>query len=273
VNESKHWDRVAAGWDRWHRWTEAHFRPVTDWLRANAAWTPGVRVLDVGCGAGYPALTVAREIAPAGRVAAIDISSPMIEAASREAGARGLRNIAFSLQDAEDLRFDTGSMDVVINTYALMFCGDPVRALCEARRVLRPGGRTAIVVWDDPAGSSFFSTINGAAQASLGWPPPSAGSRGPFLFAPPGALGAVADECGFSTTRVDRVTMTLTLDSVNEYIRVFRDVAWKARLEALSIAQQERFRDAVADAAQPFADPAGVLHLSVTSRCALLGGP
>jgi enediyne biosynthesis protein CalE5 len=270
VNESKHWDRVAAGWDRWHGWTEEHFRPVTDWLRAHARWTGEARVLDVGCGAGYPALTIAQEVGPDGRVVAIDISRPMLAVAAEQADARRLRNIEFRQQDAEDLHFDDGSIDVVINTYALMFCGDPGRALREARRVLRPGGRAAIVVWDDPARSSFFSTINAAAQAALGWPTPSAGARGPFLFAPPRALETLAEQSGFHVATLESVTMTLGLESADEYVQLFRDVAWKARLEQLSTQDLERFTDTVGDSVQTIRNPAGGLQLTATSRCALL---
>src|SRR5262245_21668851 len=55
----QHWDDVADGWARWLEWIERNYGPVTDWLETAAAWHSSTRMLDVACGAGYPALTAA----------------------------------------------------------------------------------------------------------------------------------------------------------------------------------------------------------------------
>src|SRR6266545_2524334 len=101
--QTKHWNTVARGWADWFEWTERNFCPVTDWLRDAAGWRAGARVLDVACGAGYPALAAAAAVRPGGRVVAVDISPEMLRAASRRATAAGIDNIEFSEMDAEQL--------------------------------------------------------------------------------------------------------------------------------------------------------------------------
>ena len=113
-----------------------------------AGWKPGVRILDVGCGSGFPALAAAASIRPGGSVVATDISPEMLAVASSRANADGLDNIEFVEMDAEQLKFDDAEFDVVTNAYGLMFCPDVPRAFREAHRVLRPGGRFVFNAWD-----------------------------------------------------------------------------------------------------------------------------
>src|SRR5207244_6168346 len=113
-------------------------------------------VLDVACGAGYPALAAAVAVQPEGRVVATDISQQMVIATRRRATALGLDNIEVVEMDAEHLQFGDAVFDAVTNAYGLMFCPDVGRALSEAHRVLKPGGRAAFVSWDDAARGPVF---------------------------------------------------------------------------------------------------------------------
>ena len=189
--------------------------------------------------------------------------------ASRRAKADGLDNIQFVEMDAEQLRFTDASFDAVTNAYGLMFCPDPPRALAEVRRVLKPGGRVALTTWDDPSKSPFFSVISGVAASFLSLQPPDPAAPGPFRFAPTGQLETLLREAGFSDVRVESLPATFELASADEYFRVFRDVAWKARVASLSDADLARFREAVAEAARPYVDEvSGRLRLVATSLCA-----
>ncbi len=267
--QKKHWNAVADGWDAWLDWTASNLGAVTDWFRGAAGWKPGARVLDEACGAGYPALVAAKHVRPGGTVVAIDISPAMLGVASRRAKADGVDNMQFLEMDAEDLTFKDASFDAVTNAYGLMFCPDPERALAEIRRVLEPGGRVALTAWDDPAKSPFFSAISGVAASFLSLPPPDLGAPGPFRFAPGGRLESLLREAGFSDIRVESVPATFDLASTDEYFRVFRDVAWKARVASLSDADLARFREAVGEAARSYVDEvSGRLRLVATSLCA-----
>ena len=102
---------------------------------------PGAEVLDVGSGPGTITVGLARHAA---RVVGLDMSAEMVEAASALAAREGLGNTAFRVGSAYRLPFDDASFDVVYAHQVLQHLSDPVAALAEARRVLRPGGLVAV---------------------------------------------------------------------------------------------------------------------------------
>ena len=250
--QTKHWNAVADGWAAWLDWTARNFRPLTDWTGEAAGWEPGARLLDVACGAGYPALEAAVRVRPDGFVHATDISASMIALASSRATAAGLGNIAFREMDAEQLQFDQESFHAVTNLYGLMFCPDPQRAVGEAHRVLKRGGRFAAVVWDEPAKSPFFFVINRVATPFLSLTASASGDPGPFRLAPAGALEGLLEAGGFAEIRVDSAPMTFELASADEYLRLFADFAWKNRIAALAPQDRARLGRAVVEAAAPY---------------------
>jgi ubiquinone/menaquinone biosynthesis C-methylase UbiE len=263
----KHWDAVADGWDVWRDWTERNFRPFTDWLVEAAGWVPGSRALDVGSGAGYPALTGAARLRPGGTLVAADISHAMVAALSRRARAAGLGNVECVEMDAEALGFPEASFDAVTNAYGLMFCPNPERALAEAYRVLKPGGRVAVVTWDEPSRNPFFTVITAAAAAKLSLAPPASGAPGPFRLAAAPLLDSLLRASGFSHVRVEGRPATFDLASASEYLQLFCDVAWKNRVAALSHSARGRLEEAIAGAIEPFVT-GGRLRLVATSLCA-----
>jgi ubiquinone/menaquinone biosynthesis C-methylase UbiE len=116
--------------------------------------SPGMDVLDVGCGVGSIALDLAPALAP-GRVVGIDADSEQIETARRSAAERGIENIEFVTSSVYELPFAEATFDVVYANAVLMYVRDQVRALAEMRRVLRPAGLAAVI--DDDLGRSFDS--------------------------------------------------------------------------------------------------------------------
>jgi SAM-dependent methyltransferase len=264
--QRQHWDAVAAGWDLWFDWTERNFAPLTAWLRDAAPWRAGSRVLDVACGAGYPALAAARAVQPGGRVVATDVSSLMISVASERARAEALANIEFVQQDGEDLQFLDASFDAVTNTYGLMFCPEPLRALAEAHRVLVAGGRIALVTWDLPSHSPFFTVIRDVAAAFFVMRDPDPGEPGPFRLASADVLRSMLDQTGFSSIDVVRLPMTFECDSALDYCRIFMDYGWKSRVAGLPPEEHDRFYDAVGEATRSYAAH-GRLQLTASSLC------
>jgi SAM-dependent methyltransferase len=262
-----HWDAVAEGWGRWLEWTERNFSPLTTWLAGACALRDGMRLLDVCCGAGYPALELARRVAPHGRVMATDLSPAMVRVAAQHAHATGVGNITFGAMGAEHLELEDDAFDTVTNAYGLMFCPEPPAAIAEAHRVLARGGTLALVTWDEPQKSPFMTTIRGAAERALALKTPPADGPGPFRFSSPAALRTLLESAGFSDVRVESLPMTFELASALEYLQLFTDYAWKAKVEALSSEAREEFRRAVEEAARPHAAPDGRLRLVATSLC------
>ena len=140
------WDLAAADYEP--LWREQLARAQTK-LLACAAPARGERVLDVACGTGLVALDAARAVGPEGCVLGTDISDQMVEAARRRAEGEGLSNVTFKRMDAENLALPDAGFDVAFCALGLMYFPDPLRAVREMRRVLRPGGRLALAVWGE----------------------------------------------------------------------------------------------------------------------------
>jgi ubiquinone/menaquinone biosynthesis C-methylase UbiE len=105
---------------------------------------PGMTVLEVGPGNGRYTLAAARHVGPAGRVVAIDIEPRMIERVARRAAEEGVTNVEARVADVYDLPFEEGTFDAVYMTAVMGEIPEPVRAMAELRRVLRPGGTMAL---------------------------------------------------------------------------------------------------------------------------------
>ena len=103
----------------------------------------GDRLLDVGCGPGTITLDLASRVAP-GEVTGIDAATEVVGEATRAAGHAGCANVTFAHGDAYAIDAAGGEFDVVHAHQVLQHLGDPIAALGEMRRVLRPGGLLAV---------------------------------------------------------------------------------------------------------------------------------
>lgn len=104
---------------------------------------PGDRVMDVACGTGVLALVAAARVAPGGSVVGLDLNAGMLEVARRKAP-----EIDWREAPADAIPFEDCEFDALVSQFGLMFFPDKKRALEEMLRVLRPGGRLAVAVWD-----------------------------------------------------------------------------------------------------------------------------
>ena len=117
-------------------------RPITERLLISAGIGPGMRVLDIGCGAGDVAILAAGLVGPSGSVVGIDRNAQVLAVARERAQAAGLWHIAFEQASAEDF-IDGRVFDVVIGRYVLMYQADPADMLRAAARLVKPGGAVA----------------------------------------------------------------------------------------------------------------------------------
>ena len=115
---------------------------------------PGMRVLDLGCGPGSITLGLAGVVAP-GEVVGVDSQAAQVERARALAAERGVANARFETASAYELPFPDESFDAALAHVVLMHLREPVRALAEVRRVLRPGG--VVGVRDVDWGASLFA--------------------------------------------------------------------------------------------------------------------
>jgi SAM-dependent methyltransferase len=193
----------------------------------------------------------------------------MVAATARRAKAMGLTNVEAREMDAEALDFPANRFDAVTFTTGIMFCGDPVKAVAEIRRVLKPGGRYAIVVWDEPAKSPYIALLNRAAGLVFNAPSPPPDSPGAFRFAQPGALDRLVRAGGFTDVQVESLPMIFDCGSVENYLRIALDLrsGLKTKLNALTAEDRARFEARVREAAADHMDE-GRLRLRATILCA-----
>jgi SAM-dependent methyltransferase len=131
--------------------------PITERFLREAGVVPGMRVLDVGTGAGDVAFLAAGIVGDAGEVVGVDRVSTAIETAQGRATAQSLDNVSFREGDPGDMTFQK-PFDAVIGRYVLQFQSDPVAMLRKLVAHLRPGG--AVVFHElDWAGVSSFPPV------------------------------------------------------------------------------------------------------------------
>jgi arsenite methyltransferase len=104
----------------------------------------GETVLDLGSGGGIDVLLSARRVGPAGRVYGLDMTDEMLGLARENAAEAGAGNVEFLKGELEAIPLPDGSVDVIISNCVINLSADKDRALREAFRVLRPGGRFAV---------------------------------------------------------------------------------------------------------------------------------
>ena len=174
---------------RWRRQSAAMGRPMTEAIVAEAKVEPGMRVLDVACGTGEPAISLALLLQGTGLVLGVDISSQPLRLASQRARERGLGNISFQQADVHHLPFPASHFDRVTCRLGVMFFSDVARALRELRRVLKPGGRITLLVWGPTQQPYFESTLGTILRTVPGSTLPASG-RQMFRFGEAGTLAA-----------------------------------------------------------------------------------
>jgi SAM-dependent methyltransferase len=186
--------------DHWVRWAELYDQSVRDYHRPflDAARIQGTdRVLDIGCGNGQTTRDAAA-LAADGDAVGVDLSEQLVENARRIAAAQGVGNATFLHADAQVYPFDPARFNFAISRTGAMFFGDPVAAFSNIRRALRPGGRLALLVWQELARNEWISAFLGALTVGRPPQPPAADAPGPFSLAAPDRVHAVLGAAGFS---------------------------------------------------------------------------
>jgi SAM-dependent methyltransferase len=199
---------------------------------------PGVEILEVGCGSG----TALRLAADCGAdVTALDAAPAFVEHARRRVPGADVR-----VGDLQFLPYEDESFDVVMGFNSFQYAADPMAALAEARRVLRPGGLVSALVWG-PAEECELAPHLQAVGALM--PPPPAGAPGPFSCSAPGALRALLEEGGFEVKAVGDAAAAFSYPDEPTALRGLTSAG--PVVKAVVHAGDEAVRDAVAEAIVP----------------------
>lgn len=131
--------------------------PATRTLLGLAGIVPGMRVLDLGTGAGDVAMEVAELVGPTGSVVGIDQSAKALALAAERIGRRGFTNVSFIHDDLRTVRL-TDEFDAVVGRLVLLYTPEPDEVVRKFAGLVRPGGVVAVMELELTAGGSIPPT-------------------------------------------------------------------------------------------------------------------
>lgn len=195
-------------------WEKGDFTRIAESMRESGdalvrtfGITPGMKVLDLGCGDGTTALPAAQLGAD---VTGVDISSPLVAAGNRRAKEQGLTNCKFQEGDAcnlQDLRDD--SFDLTVSIFGAMFAPKPFDVAKEMVRVTKPGGRIIMGNWipGDPTLVAQILKISSSYS-----PPPPEGFVSPMKWGVESDIVERFAAAGIPKENISCVRDTFTFD-------------------------------------------------------------
>jgi SAM-dependent methyltransferase len=257
--QREQWNKDGAAWRRWNptldRWYGEPTRQMLDLARVQT----GQRILDIAAGAGEPAVSAAERVGASGYVLATDISEGIVELARQVAEERGIKQIETRAMDGEQLDLPDASFDAVVCRLGLMYMPHPVTALREWRRVLKAGGRVAVVVFSTPDRNSWGAVPASIIRRRARLPPPVPGQPGPFSLGGPGLLEDLFRQAGFADAEVCAVPVPHGAATAAEYVGVTREAfgGFNAMMANLPPQERESVWNEIADTMRSFELPGG----------------
>lgn len=250
------WDsfaRINAG-ERFRAQSAAMGASVTRAIVEEARIVPGLRVLDVACGSGEPAISIAMLLRESGQVIGADVSPAPLQVAAERTQKHGLSNVQFVQADVHRLPFEDMTFDRVVSRLGVMFFADLPRALREIYRVLKPAGRASLLAWGTMQQPYFHTTI-GTVLSVLPEGRVPAPAAAMFKFSEPGTLAHALEDAGFNP--VEETTRKVAWNwagSPEELWEYFQDVTvpFKALLQSIPSHREDVHRQVLEALRQRF---------------------
>jgi len=267
---AEHWNAAAPGWVRRQEEIRTLGAPVAHWMVQAIDPQPGQRVLELAAGLGETGFLAAELVAPVGGLIVSDQSEAMLEGARARAHELGLTNVEFQVLGAEWIDLPVASVDAVLCRWGYMLMADPLAALLETRRVLAPGGRVALAVWDklerNPWAQAPALALreHGLAQQQAEDAP------GPFALADPQRVGELLASAGFTEVVLDTVAVQRRSASFDHFWEATLDISRVFHDAVLSQPEQEiaEVRMTLARQLEPYTAQDGSLAITGSSLVA-----
>lgn len=165
----------------------------------------GARIVDVGCGWGDTAIQLADMVGPTGLVLGLDCCDGFLEKGRQDAQAAGLKNVRFITADVQTYPFEP-KFDLCFSRFGMMFFGNPVVAMRNVRRALKPGAKLMFIVWRVIEDNPWLGVPKEVVMRFL--PPPGEDAQtcgpGPFSMANPSVVTAQLKAAGFDNIIFER---------------------------------------------------------------------
>jgi SAM-dependent methyltransferase len=268
---AEHWEEAAPGWVRRQHAIRELGAPVSHWMVQAIDPQPAQRVLELAAGVGETGLLAAELVAPAGGVILSDQAEGMLDGARARAAELGLTNVEFQTWNAEWIDLPVASVDAVLCRWGYMLMADPLAALLETRRVLRPRGRLALAVWD-AANANPWALVPMSVLIERGLVAPPDGDRpGPFALGDPERVRALLMRAGFAEILVDALDIRHRHESFDAFWDTMLDISRELHDVVLARPAQEieQLRADVAARLQPHTAPDGSLAIPGRSLVAV----
>jgi ubiquinone/menaquinone biosynthesis C-methylase UbiE len=179
---------------------------------------PGEKVLDVACGTGVVARFVVPLVKTQGKVVGVDVNPEMLEVACRKYS-EYCEDIDWREGRAEHLPLPDKSFDLVMCQQGLQFFNDRPLAAREMKRVLRPGGRVGIAVWQPVEQNPFWLKVYQAMESVFKIPMEEIAK--PFSFGDPNKLEDLLVNAGFQQVKVEQVRQDVFFEDVGHFVELF----------------------------------------------------
>lgn len=218
------WNKFSSGWKKWDDLTMNFLKPMGDEIIQQLHLKETDVVLDIAAGTGEPGLTIAQKVNK-GRVVITDLAEDMLAIARENATKRGIKNIETRACDVCELPFADNTFDAISCRFGFMFFPDILLAAKEMYRVLKPGGRIAVAVWNVPEKNFWVTVTMGTISRNLELPPTPPGTPGIFRCAADQLIVDLFLKAGLKNVTQKEVAGKLNAETTDVYWNMMNEVA------------------------------------------------